>query len=472
MTTATGPLLRSGNIKDYIPLGEEGNPVYKWATQIRVTIRRKISSESINVFAIPQPNENGDIIDWYAPESGSVIPWSAATREEKISAKEQLSSIQQKLNDTEELNQSNNSDQSIFKRLLGHVIQFPDDEHVYLVNGKPVLTFWGFVGSEANVRPDPLAILTIPELPGSVESIPAHAVHDRIDDTLPVKRRFSWWWLLALLPLLLLFFFLLRGCDQDLKAPVLNNSDIVPADTLTPDIERNLINEGTGISSINGIDSSLPVLDGSDSSGLNQEPLTQEPQDGKSQNEESEEIEPDEPQAELEPEEPEPQEPLSEQPQAEEPPLEEPENNQETSEQPDDVQPPKENPPLNPLAIPEQSDQQKPMDFLNGHWQADSGLMDKQGRPVKLEYDFKDGKGNVKIKRHDGTVCSGTVEASMKNSELSFSDNDVIKCPSGQSYKPAKVKCKVDTNNKTVCEGSYSGGEGFKMGINKAEKTE
>ena len=112
------------------------------------------------------------------------------------------------------------------------------------------------------------------------------------------------------------------------------------------------------------------------------------------------------------------------------------------------------------------------MDFLNGRWQADSGLMDKQGRPVKLEYDFKDGKGNVRIKRNDGTVCSGTVEASMKNSELTFSDNEIIKCPSGRSYKPAKVKCKVNANNKTVCEGSYSGGEHFNMGINKVEKTE
>lgn len=457
MTTGTGPLLRSGNIKDYTPLGEEGNPVYKWATQIRVTIRRKISSESMNVFAIPQPNENGDIIDWYSPESGAVIPWSSATREEKISAKEQLSNIQQKLNVTEEFN--NDSEQSIFKRLLGHVIQFPDDEHVYLVNGKPVLTFWGFVDSDANIRPDPLAILSIPELPGTVESIPVDAVA-HVTETLPVKRRFSWWWLLALLPLLLLLFFLLRGCEQDLDIPVLNSTDIEPVDSLDPYIERNRINEGVSTSSVNGINSPLSPLDGDDSSGLNEEP---------------EEIEPVEPEPEAQDpltEQPEPQEPEAEEPEAEEPPPEESENNEEEAEQPDDMQAPNENPPLNPLAIPEQSEQQKAMGFLNGRWQADSGLMDKQGRPVKLEYDFKDGKGNVRIKRNDGTVCSGTVEASMKNSELTFSDNEVIKCPSGQSYRPAKVKCKADSNNKTLCEGSYSGGENFKMDINKSAETE
>lgn len=465
MTTGTGALLRSGNIKDYTPLGEEGNPVYKWATQIRVTIKRKISSESTNVFAIPQPNENGDIIDWYAPESGPVIPWSSATREEKISAKEQLSHIQKKLNDSEAFNQNNKSDQSIFNRLLGHIIQFPDDEHVYLVNGKPVLTFWGFVASDANVRPDPLAILTIPELLNTTESIPTHAVPDRSVETLPVKRRFSWWWLLALLALLLLLFFLLRSCEPDLAFPVLNNKDIEQVDRPELYRESHRVTENVETSSVNGLNNTLPSVDSSDSSSINEEPLSQEPQNDKPAATEA-----DEPQT----EEPESQEQTPEEPDSKEPPPEESENNQQASESPDEDQPASlnENPPLNPLAIPEQSDQQKTMDFLNGRWQADSGLMDKQGRPVKLEYDFKDGKGNVRIKRNDGTVCSGTVEASMKNSELTFSDNEIIKCPSGRSYKPAKVKCKVNANNKTVCEGSYSGGEHFNMGINKVEKTE
>ncbi len=460
MTTGTGALLRSGNIKDYTPLGEEGNPVYKWATQIRVTIRRRISSESINIFAIPQPNENGDTIDWYAPESGPVIPWSSATREEKISAKEQLSCIQKKLNDSEEFNQNNNSDQSIFNRLLGHIIQFPDDEHVYLVNGKPVLTFWGFVSSDANVRADPLAILTIPELSNTVESIPAHAVPDRSVEIPPDKRRFSWWWLLALLALLLLLFFLLRSCGQGMGIPVLDNKDIEPVARPETNIERNRVTEHVGTSSVKGLNSFMPSLDNVEASGSDKDPLSQVPQ-----NDEPEEIEPVEPES----KEPELQEALPE-----EVAPEELENNQQEPEPSDEGQPTpaNENPPLNPLTIPKQSEQQESMDFLDGRWQADSGLMDKQGRPVKLEYDFKDGKGNVRIKRNDGTVCSGTVKASMKNSELTFSDNEIIKCPSGQSYKPAKVKCKVNSNNKTVCEGSYSGGEHFNMGINKVEKKE
>lgn len=56
-------------------------------------------------------------------------------------------------------------------------------------------------------------------------------------------------------------------------------------------------------------------------------------------------------------------------------------------------------PELQPLTIPGESSQQDSMDFLNGRWQANSGLMDEQGRPVDLEYEFNDGKGHVKIKK-------------------------------------------------------------------------
>ena len=445
MTTDTGALLRTGNIKDYTPLGEEGNPVYKWADQIRVTIKRKISAESINVFAIPQPNEKGDIVDWYAPESGPVIPWSSATREEKISAKEQLTGIQQQLTEIENLNKNDNSGQSVFKRLLVHVIQFPGDEHVYLVNGKPVLTFWGFVDADASIRPDPLAVLTIPELPGVVETSPVHAPEAAV-----VKRGFSWWWLLALIPLLLLLFFLLRGC----KPPV--EIDAMGVDPQVDyDIPRVITPE-------HGMDTYISSREGGVAPAVVDEPLAENsmPADEEETSEEKQDSE-----EKQEPPKPEPEQ----NPEPEHKPESEDTQKGEPEKNPENPQPEHENPPLQALEIPDNSEQQKSMDFLNGHWQADSGLMDKQGRPVKLEYDFKEGKGHVRIKKTDGTVCSGTVEASMKGKELSFSDNEVIKCPGGKSYQPAKVKCKVSDTNQTICEGTYSSGESFNMNINKAE---
>ena len=482
MTAATGPLLRSGNIKDYAPLGEAGNPVYKWATQIRVTIKRKINAESAQVFAIPQPNESGDVIDWYAPEAGFVIPWSSATPEEKQSAKEQLGAIKQQLDMTsDESGHSENTEQSVFNRLLKHVLQFPNDEHVYLVNGKPVLTFWGFVNTDATPRPNPLAVLAIPEAKKMVDTVPPPVV-----DAMPVKRRSFWWWLLPLLLLLLLLLFFLRGCEEQTDIPLfeqLNNhpeSEISLDDKHIPDPTQTVI--GREINTLHdGVVNDTTLQEGIinteeallESEGLEMEvPEDQQAQDmlPEEQSALEEHLEEGlhelgEPETTLEPEEIEEMQPASEAPIDQDEQLQDPMPSEEN-------QNPNENPELQPLAIPDGSSQQDSMDFLNGRWQANSGLMDEQGRPVDLEYEFNDGEGHVRIKKNDGSICSGAVEAKRNGSELTFSDQEAIKCQNGESYQPAKVKCTINANKQTICGGAYSNGDSFNMDINKTAEAE
>ena len=450
MAIGTGSLLRSDSLKNYTPLGEEGNPVYKWATQIRVAIRRNIGAENINVFAIPQVNEDGDILDWYAPESGSVVPWSSATRDEQISAKEQLAEIQQKLLETEnKLVKSEDKEQTVFKRLLKHVIQFPDDQHVYLVNGKPVLTFWGFINTDSAPSTNPLTLLRIPELaqPLEVTSIP---VHDTVVEALPVKRRSLWWWLL-LLPLLLLLFFLLRSCNA--LPPSLNLGDISTPDEPLDIPSTPVIDPAIDISTRSH--QNTGIIDSNLSTDAIETPEDTLP-----------ELTPEKiPEQALEPD----KNPLEKPPEIT--PVAEEENIEKSPLLPEtDANP--ETPSQKPLEIPKNSVENKSLDFLDGSWQANSGLMDAQGRPVNLEYDFKDGKGNVRIRKNDGTICTGKVEASMKGSELGFSDTGKIKCPNGKSFQPAKVQCKVNSANKTVCEGSYKNGAKFNMDVTKSTKNQ
>lgn len=455
MKTGTGTLLRSGNIKDYTPLGVAGNPVYKWATQIRVAIKRKINVESAQVFSVPQPNENGDIIDWYAPVAGFVIPWSSATPEEKKSAKEQLEDIKQQLDITvDEFRNSEHAEQSVFYQMLAHVLQFPDDEHVYLVNGKPVLTFWGFVNSEATSRPNPLAILIIPELKAITDTV--HSDTGVVEETTinerpTVSRRSFWWWLLPLLLLLLLLLFMFRGSDKpdpenppDKSLPVHTQTDDKSEfNTTANDIDYDTTLQGSRIN----IEKEITEYESPSSQSQNMLPeqrILEESEDSK----------------------------LSQEPEemglSNIEPIEQSQESQ-NSMLPEGHQTLNESSKMQPLMIPDESNTQNSTDFLNGHWQANSGLMDDQGRPINLEYEFKDGKGSVRIKRNDA-VCSGSVKAKRNGSELTFSDQEIIKCQDGRSYQPAKVKCNVNADKQTVCEGTYSGGERFNMNINKVKK--
>ncbi|EBX2928037.1 virulence factor, partial [Salmonella enterica subsp. enterica serovar Agbeni] len=59
--------------------------------------------------------------------------------------------------------QSGKTALQLFGSLLEKATQFPGENHVFLVNGKPVITFWGFVNLNENTRDDVLDCLRITE---------------------------------------------------------------------------------------------------------------------------------------------------------------------------------------------------------------------------------------------------------------------------------------------------------------------
>ena len=90
-------LLRSGEIKDYTPLGQDGMAVYTVASQLRDAIKFKRGRSFAEYLAIPQRNEQGDKIDWYVPFDSTradgqymIIPWTSATEEERETARAEL----------------------------------------------------------------------------------------------------------------------------------------------------------------------------------------------------------------------------------------------------------------------------------------------------------------------------------------------------------------------------------------------
>uniref|UniRef100_UPI0028982EE7 SrfA family protein n=1 Tax=Pantoea sp. TaxID=69393 RepID=UPI0028982EE7 len=152
--------LRSGKLDAVLALGENGQPVYASALQIRETLRLRRQSALANCLAIPQPNEKGDRLDWYAPFSGRVKSWLAASDSERRSALQQLTLNQQDFATlSQNARNAENPAMRLFGALLSKSFQFPDQQYVYLVDGKPVITFWGFVDLEARSRNDALDCL-------------------------------------------------------------------------------------------------------------------------------------------------------------------------------------------------------------------------------------------------------------------------------------------------------------------------
>ncbi|POT55277.1 ssrAB-activated protein [Citrobacter amalonaticus] len=162
-------LLRSGNLDDYQAVGGGGQAVFNSALQIRETLRLRKQQAMVDCLAIPQINDSGDRVDWYSPVDGSVIAWKAADEESRLRALRVLSGI---LDSTAALSrkslQSGKTSQQRFGSLLEKTIQFPGENHVFLVGGCPVITFWGFVHLNESVRDDVLDCLRVSEMPEPV----------------------------------------------------------------------------------------------------------------------------------------------------------------------------------------------------------------------------------------------------------------------------------------------------------------
>nr|WP_276539991.1 SrfA family protein [Pantoea brenneri] len=152
--------MRSGNLDAVLALGENGQPVYASALQIRETLRLRRQGALADCLAIPQANDRGDRLDWYAPFSGRMKSWLAASDHERRAALQHLTACQQDMQAlSTRARAAENPAMRLFGALLSKSLQFPDQQYVYLVDGKPVITFWGFVDAQARSRDDALACL-------------------------------------------------------------------------------------------------------------------------------------------------------------------------------------------------------------------------------------------------------------------------------------------------------------------------
>ncbi|KAE9535392.1 hypothetical protein A1D25_05475 [Ursidibacter arcticus] len=234
-------LLRSGDIKNYTALGQDGVAVYSVASQLRDSIKFKRGKAFADYLAIPQRNDQGSQIDWYVPfESDKpngqymIVPWTSATQEERDKAWAELQIFERtmlELGSEMTSSPSTKGDQLLFARLLCSgqskniedadnlkALRFPNPEHVYLVNDRPVITFWGFTEKNAliygspflNLKPSSLVPPITPEIPLSNYEPSQEKTAEPAPTTKHWCRRF--WWILPLLLLLgVLLCWLFRG---------------------------------------------------------------------------------------------------------------------------------------------------------------------------------------------------------------------------------------------------------------------
>lgn len=174
-------ILKSGKIYDFEPLGK-GGAFYTNADSFLAAIDNNVhfpgqTGNASKYLAKPIVHKESGTIDWMINfESRNpngqyeIVPWAQASAEERKKANDELKAFTQALKKYgKEMNRRLDQDSSsalLASYLLGNekaqelpAIHFPNQDCVFIVDGTPVITFWGF-SNEPDVPPgSPLEML-------------------------------------------------------------------------------------------------------------------------------------------------------------------------------------------------------------------------------------------------------------------------------------------------------------------------
>lgn len=425
--------LRSGSLDDILALGENGQPVYASALQIREALRLKKQQHIADCLAIPQLNEQGDRIDWYAPIEGKVTSWLAASNAERKAAIKQLSVCLASTSDLcQRAQKSDKASQRLFGVLLAKTVQFPDQSYLYLVAGKPVLTFWGFVSQDKKTRTDPLDCLRqtaeiieppiitlapvvaavasvppVPETPATPLPIPATEPAPAVA---PVKKTGRWLrfsWALPVLALVIALIVQFSGgmteqpsAVPEVKAAVIEEK-LTEAKVTAP--EANIIqpplapqlplaNATVTPAPIAAEAAAVPVVSAAESKTA--------------------------------------------------------------------------------LILPSDAVKVGSTAFLNGHWRVSPEIKTAHtGKAPSLKYQINNGKGTAKITHGDNVTCRANITAGvMKSGNLVINSRYRAQCSDGSKYQIPEIVCQQGVSGVAECKGRYDANTTLPMTIKRETK--
>lgn len=185
-------LLRSGYLNDFQAVGNNGQAVFESALQIREALKLRGMEFAASILAIPQTDDVGQRVDWYAPAGKRVVSWIGADGDTRRRA---LKHLERCLDDITMLSErSQRAEKAAVRRfglLLARAFMFPGANHVFLVDGRPIITFWGFIAHHQKVPDDALiglrsvaepepVVVTAPEPP------PAPVIAPVVEEPTPV----------------------------------------------------------------------------------------------------------------------------------------------------------------------------------------------------------------------------------------------------------------------------------------------
>jgi hypothetical protein len=373
-----------------------------------------------------------------------------------------------------------------FARLLRNALTAPGEETLYVVDGKPVMAFWGFSADaalpgaflpSAPIVPQPIAATPAVAAAAAPEAVFASA--PALAPAIVVERATWWQWLLLALLLLLLLAglaYLLRpylphleprleaeardrALEFSVRQPVeLQNVRLV---TLQQDNENlrielarltdALAHKGGDCAAglvvpgavIGVVPDGMPIERGPnvDEKGKEVDLASKQDEKGPDANKPDAQKGPDNAQG-----------PNDKGPNDKGP-------NDKGPNGPDKSMADKKKDEPKPMVVPPDAKQKQELGFLKGDWRSRNGLATATGeKDIRPSYTLDDkGKGKVSFVQHNGATCEAPAEARWDNGKLVIEEKSNPKCSDGHTYARNTVNCEVDKDGVAQCKGSQPG---------------
>lgn len=462
---AAGPLLVSESLQRYRALGTAGDPIWRAAGQLRAAIAQRLSREHADLLAIPEVDPTGRRIDWYAPFDGETKKLSDLGESERAALHDKVQRLHAdlaRLADSMEAPERSGAERN-FARLLRHALTAPGEETLHVVDGKPVMTFWGFTAEAAL----PGVFLASPPMPVRPAVLPEAVLASApaIAAMMPRSRTTWWQWLLLALLLLLLLALLAwlirpylphmeprleaEARDAALTMSVKRPADLQQAryDTLlrdneslrlelarlTDEIGRRGGNCAAGV--VGGV-----IVGTADGKALEGKPIERGAgPDVNLADKANDKDKGKEPGKGADP---------ADKQQAQDKGAGAPDKSQDK---------PKDEP--KPMKVPPEAQQKQDLTFLKGDWRSRTGLATATGEnDLRPSYTLDDkGKGKVSFVQKNGATCEAPAEARWDQGKLMIEEKANPKCSDGRTYARNTVNCEIGPDGTAQCKGTQPG---------------
>lgn len=171
--------------------------------QLRQLLQRRVPASALSIFARPLAASDPAFVDWVSDLEGQPLALAMVPEPARGAARALLDQRVQLLAQALDQIEAREPAQSPRVASLRPLLAYPGDESVYVLNGEPVITFWG------HRRRDALPPVPPAGAPAAAAGVAAAAPVVAAAAAVAPRRRRWWPWLLGALLLLLLLLALL-----------------------------------------------------------------------------------------------------------------------------------------------------------------------------------------------------------------------------------------------------------------------